>query len=140
MNVAHNGAMYSPRVTVMAALIFASACGSSGSSPTGPTPSAPVVTQVSPIGGGVGDVITITGTGFASTGNAAKLGAGYSIGLSSSDTTTLKFTIPNALGACPPTAQVCTAVGIVISPGPTTLAVVNANGTSNAMTFTVVAK
>lgn len=124
---------------VLAVSALGTACGTAAS-PVGPGAPAPTITAVAPLSASIGDVITITGTGFTATGNGVKLGSGYSNGLNSADTTTLKFTIPAGLAACPPTAQTCIAIALVTPTGPTTLSVVNANGSSSAVSFAVVAK
>ncbi len=122
---------------IAAAVTMGTGCSTTPTTPTGP---APVLTKVSPTSAAIGDTITITGTGFTATGNTVKLGSGYTAALNSSTTTTLTFTVPSALGVCAPTAQACVALALTVSPGATTLAVLNSNGTSNELAFTVVAK
>ncbi len=82
----------------------------------------------------------MTGNGFASSSNAVRIGSGYLHNLASPEGTSLRFMLPTALSACPPTAQVCVALAVLLRPGTYTVAVINANGTSNEVTLQVVAR
>ena len=110
-----------------------------GSSPfrLGPRPA---VAQIQPSSAAVGDEITISGSGFTATDNALRIGAGYILKLPSADTTTIRLTLPSYLGACAPGQEVCVALALPMAPGTYKLSVVNANGTSNQVSFQVIAK
>jgi hypothetical protein len=93
--------------------------------------SAPTIVAVSPIAGPIGTQVTITGSGFSREGNTVRFGPGYFEQVRSADRRTLVFAVTDCyniphLGACPP-----------VSPGPHDVRVVNANGTSNGIVFTV---
>jgi len=123
-----------------AALLAGAACGGhldrSPSAPTGP----PALTAITPAQVSIGDSITLTGSGFAATANAIKIGTGYIQGGVSSDGTSVRFTLPAVLTACPPWAQVCITLAILVTPGTYQVAVANANGTSNELPLRVVAR
>ena len=55
------------------------------------------ITAVSPTSGPIGTLVTVRGTGFAAQNNAVKFGRGYIRGLSSSDGTTIRFSVPEGL-------------------------------------------
>jgi len=109
----------------------------------GQTSFAPTITNISPTSGPIGTQITITGSGFTSTGNqinfdfsANSMGALWN-SLNSSNGSTLSFTMPATngyvcvVGPCPLTLSV--------NPGLHKISVTNANGTSNEVNFTVTA-
>jgi hypothetical protein len=120
----------------LAALSFACA----GSTPTAPGAQPPVLQQIQPSALAVGDSAIVTGVGFTGSANALRIGAGYLTSLSSSDGTSLRFVLPTSLSACPPRAQVCVALAVLLTPGTYTVSVVNDNGTSNEATLQVVAR
>ncbi|NJD54399.1 MAG: hypothetical protein FIB07_16240 [Candidatus Methanoperedens sp.] len=117
----------------------------------------PAITAIQPHTGTIGTKVVITGTGFTARDNniAFRLApedapaAGYKVGyinnLVSRDGRTIEFVIPELLGACafplPQTTPVtvCPAIGILFKPGTQTypVFVVNQNGTSNSVNFTV---
>ena len=74
------------------------------------------------------------------TGNAITFGIGYLHGVASADGVSLRFALPAALTPCPPGAQVCIALAVLLTPGTYPVSVVNANGTSNEMPLQVAAK
>ncbi len=59
----------------------------------------PVVSSISPSRGGAGTVLTITGSGFAQTGNSVYTGYGVMSGVASADSKTLQVTINPPFGA-----------------------------------------
>jgi hypothetical protein len=126
-------------VGLLTAALAVSGCSSGA--PTAPTPTGPpaTLTQVQPASAAIGDSLAVTGTGFAATGNSVKIGTGYLHNLSSDDTKTLTFVLRGTLGACPPTVAVCSQQAIVLTAGTYKLAVVNANGASNEVSFEVTA-
>jgi hypothetical protein len=64
--------------------------------PTPPTSSQPSITALSPTAGPIGTSVTITGSGFAATGNTISFGDWQSPNLSSSNGgTSITFTVPN---------------------------------------------
>lgn len=116
----------------------------------------PTITTIQPDSGTIGTKVAITGTGFTTKNNnvAFKLEpddspntfkVGYINNLISRDGRTIEFVIPELLGACafplPETTpvMVCPAIGILFKPGTQTypVFVVNQNGTSNSVNFTV---
>jgi hypothetical protein len=117
----------------------------------------PVITSIKPDAGTIGTKVVITGTGFTARDNnvAFRLApedaptAGYKVGyinnLISRDGKTIEFVIPEVLGACafplPETIPVtaCPLIGILFKSGTQTypVFVVNQNGTSNSVNFTV---
>ena len=107
--------------------------------PSAPT-SAPVLLGITPASAAVGDTVTIRGSGFTSIGNGVKIGVGYLNGVGTADSTSLRFALPSALTPCPPSAQVCIALALLLTPGTYQVAVLNANGTSNELSLQVVAK
>ena len=108
------------------------ACRDSVTAPS----SAPTIISLSPALAQIGDTITVTGTGFTQTGNAIQIGTGYVLGVPSSDGKTLRFVLPAYLGSCPPFVDVCAMFAIQVSPGTYQLFVINAHGTSNAVSLT----
>jgi len=69
-----------------------------------------------------------------------RIGDGYLGNLTSSDRSTLRFTLPAYLSPCPPEVQVCIQVVVEVKPGSYQVSVTNANGTSNAVTMQVVGR
>ena len=127
-------------IGLLTAALAISGCASG--TPSAPTPTGPpaTLTQVQPASAVIGDSLTLSGTGFAATGNSVKIGSGYLHNIPSDDTKTLKFVLRSNLGACPPTASTCTQQAIVLTAGTYKLAVVNANGTSNEVSLQVAEK
>jgi hypothetical protein len=123
-----------------AALLAGAACGGhsnrSPSAPTGP----PALTAITPPQVSIGDSITLTGSGFTTTTNAIRIGSGYIQGGVASGGTSVTFVLPSVLTVCPPWAQVCITLAIVVTPGTYQVAIVNANGTSNELPLRVVAR
>ena len=114
-------------------LLAALAAGCSGESPSEPTPSGgvPTIRQIQPSSSQVGGTVTITGSGFASTGNAIHIGSGYLLNQASSHGASIRFVLPEYVGVCPPSAQACIALALALTPGTYKVAVVTAAGTSN---------
>jgi hypothetical protein len=117
--------------------VLVGGCG--GSSPTAPGV-APEVRGIQPAEIAVGDTAVITGSGFTASANSVHLGPGYLKDLASSDGTSIRFALPTALSPCPPSAEVCAALAVLLTPGTYSLSVVNANGTSNDITLRIVAR
>jgi peptidoglycan hydrolase-like protein with peptidoglycan-binding domain len=122
-----------------------------------PTPIPPVMSMgidsISPASGAVGTTVNVTGYGFTSdntilfSGGAIRnipvtSGAGVMCMLNATNCRsglrqTLTFTIPSSIGPnCPP-GSMCPMWMRLVTPGDYTVAVNNANGTSNTVTFTV---
>ena len=102
-----------------------------------PTPR-PSVVSVAPSTVNVGARVTVTGAGFASSGNAVKIGEGYLLNLPSDDGTTIVFTLPGALELCAPGTERCSALAMEDLPGIYDLLVMVANDASNDVKLTVV--
>lgn len=104
---------------------------------------APTISSISPSSGIVGSNVTITGTGFTSTGNKIKFGnlgsennPAYSL---NSNGTSITFPVPSSnYFACWYTIPACKVMTYLTQPGKYEVSVINANGTSNTMIFTVV--
>jgi hypothetical protein len=107
--------------------------------PAAPT-AVPALTAVTPAQASVGDPIALTGSAFTASNNSIRIGPGYLHGMASSGGTSLTFTLPSALSPCPPWAQVCITLAVLVTPGTYQVAVVNANGTSNELPLQVVAR
>jgi hypothetical protein len=102
---------------------------------------APVIYSVAPHSGPVGTTITITGANFTADNNTVRLGGGFIQWLPASSgarNQTIVFTLRPVIGgvACPGTAR-CPSAARLVRPGDNPLSVQNANGISNATTFTV---
>ncbi|MDO8569539.1 MAG: IPT/TIG domain-containing protein [bacterium] len=99
----------------------------------------PSITVLSPISGPVGTAITITGTGFTSTGNTVNFGTGAIPDLTSSDGKTITFALPSYLNpACYYSTPRCLMPAFSVSAGTYQVSVQNANGQSNQMPFSIV--
>jgi len=110
----------------------------------------PFIESISPSEGGIGTEITIVGSGFELKNDIAithtqqeveRYKKGYITLIESTDSTTLKFNIPELLGACAFTLikenEACPAIGLIFPPGEYNISVVNINGESNALKFTL---
>jgi len=130
-------------------------------SPVNQTPpsnmtASPAITVIQPDAGRIGTKVVITGTSFTARDNNivfrlapedsnTTFKVGYINHLISRDGKTIEFVIPEGLGACafplPETIPVtaCPLIGISFKPGTQTypVFVVNQNGTSNGVNFTV---
>ncbi len=95
--------------------------------------------SLAPYSGSVGRQVVITGSGFTSTENTIHFGAGVIPYLISQDHTTLVFTVPSSLDPlCFFSNPRCLMASQMVQPGMYPVSVSNANGTSNALNFTVV--
>ncbi len=105
----------------------------------------PTITTIQPDSGTIGTRVVITGTGFTARDNNVAFRIGYINNLISRDGRTIEFVISELLDACafplPETTPVtvCPDIGILFKPGTQTypVFVVNPNGTSNSVNFTV---
>jgi len=123
-------------VWLLCLVVLSGACGASIVGPGEP----PVIQAIAPATAATGDVVTITGTGFSTTSNAVRIGAGYLPSLASSDGRSLRFSLPTTLSPCPPDAQVCVAMVVLLTPGTYKLVVTNDGGTSNEAALQVIAR
>jgi hypothetical protein len=82
---------------------------------------APTLSALTPSSGPGGTNVTVTGTNFTSTGNTVQFGSIAISNISSSNGTSLSFTVPRQETS-----------------GKYSVSVTNANGTSNSLTFTVI--
>lgn len=107
---------------------------------------APSIYSLNPSTGPKGTLVTMYGNGFTPTGNRIKFGNLGSeqnprYNINSSDGTTLTFTVPySSYSSCLDFTPRCLIAQIVTRPGNYQVSVLNANGNSNAVTFSVVAK
>ncbi len=108
-------------------------------------PSIPVISLITPTSGPVGTQVVITGTGFSPTGNKIKFGSLGSendpnYNLNSSDGKTVVFTVPSSnYLACWYSKPACSAPTMLTQPGSYLVSVINTNGASNVLNFTVTA-
>ncbi len=121
-------------------LLAALVCGA-GSAGLAQGRAGPVIYSVAPLSGPVGTRITITGGNFTAANNTVRFGGGFIQWLPASSggsNQTIVFTLRPVVSAvaCPGTAR-CPTAAHLIRPGGNALSVQNANGTSNATTFTV---
>lgn len=113
--------------------------------PPAPAKTAPHLEALEPPSGPVSTQVAIRGSGFTPTDNLVKFHPGDIGPVSSPDGVSLSFVIPEALGAyCPPAirqdpSRACPMFLARTIPKTYSVAVVNENGTSNSLDFTVVA-
>ncbi|MDO8676190.1 MAG: IPT/TIG domain-containing protein [Candidatus Azambacteria bacterium] len=106
-------------------------------------PPAPVIEYISPAKAPVGAEISIIGSGFTSTKNSLQFGTGFTYinNLVSSESKTITFTVPESFDTCNPDGSVCAELLSQPTPGQLyEVAVINANGKSNSVNFTVARK
>ena len=92
--------------------------------------STPTISSLSPTSGMNGTQVTIYGSGFTSTGNKVNFGQSGNVndvGYNSTNGNTVVFQVPSYSGY----------TGQAIQPGVYAVSVINANGTSNNLNFTV---
>lgn len=110
-----------------------------------------IIESIAPSSGSLGTEVAIQGSGFTLDNNDIGFAhkdinfqgsnTAFINDVTSPDGKTLRFTLPYLLGACaiskvPPNAA-CPDIGLVLSKGDTQIFVVNKNGTSNRVAFTV---
>ncbi len=112
-----------------------------------PTPvSVPHIKSLQPSSGLVGISVTISGSGFRPTGNKIKFGDQGSennptYSLNSTDGTTIIFTVPSGnYMSCWNSTPACYTPVLMTQPGIYQVSVINVNGTSNELPFTVTAQ
>ena len=110
-----------------------------------------VLERISPPSGAIGVEVTLHGSGFADEGNDVGFRneqiefqgrhVGYVGPLPSPDGRTIRFTLTDTLGACAfsqlATNEACPGIGLPLPAGPSEVFVVNSNGESEGVTFTV---
>ena len=97
------------------------------------------ISSLSPTSGRTGTYVTINGSGFLSTGNSIQF-SDYGTYISSNyvNSGTVTFTVPSSLSNCNTTGTACTNMMLPpVSGGSYNVRVVNSNGTSNSVPFTV---
>ncbi len=95
-----------------------------------------VITALSPTQGAVGSTVTITGSGF--TDSNVVLMNGDVAGLNVAPVNgTLTFTVPTSMGPYCKIGYACPMMAILVTKGTYNVTVLNANGTSNTIPFTV---
>jgi len=102
----------------------------------------PFIQTIEPSTGAIGDKITIRGTGFTASGNDIAFThqdlTSYESRLSSSDGKIIHLTVPEMTGACPRSiARGCLDIGYSLPKKTLQLSVINKNGESNKVAFTV---
>ncbi|MES2224435.1 MAG: peptidoglycan-binding protein [Patescibacteria group bacterium] len=112
--------------------VFAKQCGGT------PISAVPAITMLSPTQGKQGDTIVILGRGFTAD-TMVHFGPGGITPVISGNGTTATFTLPGYIGQyCKPN-MACIMIAYGLTAGNYQLSVENANGISNAVTFTVTA-
>ena len=115
-------------------------CASAVSAPTS-AQSAATLASLTPASGSVGSSVTLTGSGFAASGNTVKFGAGFIKNLSSPDGRTLRFTVPSTLDECPPASLglgvPCPDTQRAVVPGVYAITLVGSGAPSAELMFTV---
>src|SRR5262249_27038825 len=125
-------------VVVGLSWVLLAACAHDGSAHVAAPSRPPFVTTVSPASGAVGTEVVVTGGGFTASTNTLKFGPGYINGLASGDGTSLHFTVPEGHNLCGPTSGPCAGGAYPrVTSGSYSVLVLNENGTSNSVTFTV---
>ncbi len=101
----------------------------------------PTITSVSPTSGLLESQATLTGTNFTSTNNDVYFG-GHKISINSSSANSIVFRVPTALAPiCSSTpGTMCPNNLQAVTPGVYPVKIVNANGTSNEVNYTVTAR
>ncbi len=94
------------------------------------------ISYLSPSVGSVGQQITIYGSGFAST-NTVNFGGGVLQNVYSSNGSVIIFTVPSSIAPSCAVGAVCPQYVISVTPGTYNVSVMNQNGTSNTVPFTV---
>jgi hypothetical protein len=127
-------------------------CSSDDKEPSSTSqPHTVVLESISPSSGPFGTAVTIRGAGFTAANNDVGFSnpkisyqgrhTAYLNGLSSADGKTLRFSLPDTLGACAfsqlKTNEACEAIGLLLPLGASEVFVVNERGKSNSVTFTV---
>jgi len=116
-----------------------------------PPPGLVTIENISPSSGSIGTQIIIGGSGFSTNDNDIAFThpainfqgrtTAYVNHVASQDGKTLSFNLPNALGACAYSRlnqnEACPEIGILLPKGVAQISVVNKNGISNSLTFTV---
>ncbi|MDR3519421.1 MAG: peptidoglycan-binding protein [Candidatus Pacebacteria bacterium] len=123
--------------------LFSSLTGQPCSPTTIGSTSSVVVSSVSPTSGAVGTSVVITGSGFTSTNNTVDFGGGYLNGFSSTNGSTITFTVPSSISGCPSPSfgsqavTACPDMLRVVTAGNYDVSVINANGKSQTISFSV---
>ena len=102
----------------------------------------PSIFSVSPNFGGVGTLVTLTGTGFTLSDNEVHFGPGGMKGVTTLrkvNGTLLTFNVPESVNGCDFTTGLppCADKSYPVVPGDYALYIVNQNGKTNSVTFTV---
>ncbi len=95
------------------------------------------ISYLSPSQGQVGTQIMIQGSGFNSTNNMVHFGIGGSLGLSSSNGTTIYYTIPHYVSSCDLASSSCQSTPTQVTPGTYPIYVSNASGQTSTLNFLV---
>jgi hypothetical protein len=128
----------SSTVAVVSTSTLASSTPVSTSTPPTTTTTA-TVSSFSPHSGPVGTLVTVHGSGFATT-NTVELKGLLAGSASSSDGKTFTFTVPPALAPnCAP-GEICPMFRVAVSPGAYVIAIISNGATQTIGTFTVTGK
>ena len=120
-------------------------------SPTQFKPSSVIIESISPSSASIGNNITIHGSGFTLNNNDIaftspqknfnRWNPSYLSRVYSQDGKTLSFSLPETLGACAYSRmeqnETCPLIGLSLPKGTIQISVINKNGISNSITFTI---
>lgn len=97
----------------------------------------PLISSVTPSAAASGTTVTITGTGFTSTGNIVHFSIGGISNITSTNGTSLSFIVPSSIGPYCKPDQACALYLQLLNAGTYSVYVENANGVSNTVSFTI---
>jgi hypothetical protein len=104
---------------------------------TGYNNGTPSISSISPTQANIGTQVTIYGNGFTSSNNTVEFGQGAIQNLSSYNGTSLTFNVPSYLTQYCASGSYCNQISYPVTNGSYGLSVMNANGTSNQINFTI---
>ncbi len=100
-----------------------------------PPTGTPVINSLSPSSGVIGTTVTINGSGFVGN-NTVYFGGSTVNAVVSSNGQMLSFTVPEYITPCSP-GMYCIMMARLVTPGTYDVRIINNNGTSNSVNFTV---
>lgn len=95
------------------------------------------LSHISPTQGRVGTQVMLVGSGFSALANTVRFGVGGTQHLVSQNGTVIYYTIPSYVSSCDLVSGSCNSPAQQVTPGTYTIFVLNQNGTTNPVNFTV---